>query len=250
MPNLSQSSLSIVSLLVLFITLSSAFPRDYWPRPSTWATSKQPQPTQKNATAPNPKTTTVTTEKSADCTEFPDPGYGGSDPDTYTFWPEASKIKVTCHLENFINGFNYTYLRATSGCYVDEMSVQAGNKDFGKLLPQCPPVQPYQVWTTKNEYLLPKDGFWMNCYKAPKKNSARFEVQWGARHVSCVDFGDKVKGDDAWFRDAHKVKGKEDQHCYVPADAFDNMVYELPGAGMSCDEFDQKKTKMQKASDQ
>jgi hypothetical protein len=183
----------------------------------------------------------VTTEKSADCNEFPDPGYGGSDPDTYKFWPEASRITVTCWVENFINGFNYTYLRASSGCYVDEMSLQAKRKDFTSLLPKCPAIPPYQVYTTKNDYLLPKDGFWMSCYKQPKKKSEMYEVQWGARHVTCSVEGDTVEGDDTWYRDAHKVRGKDNEYCYVPADAFDNMVYEVPGAGMTCAEYDRNR---------
>lgn len=183
---------------------------------------------------------TVKTEKSTDCNEFPDPGYGGADTDTYKFWPEASRISVNCYLESRINGINYTYLRTTSGCYVDEMSIQAQNIDFTARLPKCGPVRPYQVFTTKNEYLLPKDGFWMSCYKKPEKKSERVEVQWGARHILCQTEGQKINGDETWYRDAHNLKGKDEDHCYVPADAFDNMVYEIPGAGTPCAEFDRK----------
>lgn len=185
----------------------------------------------------------MSTEKSADCNEFPDPGYGGSDPDTYKFWPEASRINVGCFIDSHINGINYTYLKTTSGCYVDEMSIQAGTKDFTNILPRCAAVAPYAVWTTKNDYLLEKDGFWMSCYQQPSKkkgggNNKKFEVQWGARHVSCSVEGDRVGGDETWWRDSHSLKGQPDSHCYVPADAFDNMVYEVQGSGKTCAEFD------------
>jgi hypothetical protein len=183
---------------------------------------------------------TVTTEKSADCNEFPDPGYGGSDLGTYKFWPEASRINVNCYTENFINGFNYTYLRTTSGCYVDEMSIQAGNKDFTAILPKCSIPKPYQVYTTKNEYLLPKDGFWMSCYENPRRTGKKFEVQWGARHVACSVEGETVNGDNTWWRDSHSLKGEQDKHCFVPDDAFDNMVYEVAGGGKKCDELEKK----------
>jgi hypothetical protein len=213
------------------------------PEPQKSPEPKKPADQKKSDKKQNPnqrKPLTVTTEKSADCNEFPDPGYGGSDPDTYRFWPGASRIGVTCYTENFINGFNYTYLKTTSGCYIDEEHVQAGNKDFTALLPKCALPKPYQVYTTKSEYLLPKDGFWMECYDLPKRSAKKWEVQWGARHVACSVEGENINGDNTWWRDSHSLKGDEDRHCFVPDDAFDNMVYEIAGGGKKCNDFDRK----------
>jgi len=45
-----------------------------------------------------------------------------------------------------------------------------------------------------------------------------------------------INGDNTWWRDSHSLEGKEERHCYVPDDAFDNMVYEVSGGGRKCDE--------------
>jgi hypothetical protein len=128
--------------------------------------------------------------------------------------------------------------------------VQAGNKDFMKLLPECTKVRAYQVKTTKNEYLLKKDGFLMDCYDSPKLKSDKMEVQWGARHVWCSVQGETVGASNLWWRDAHvqsanmtgvtaakwtperKEAGKG--HCYLPDDAFDSTVFGVPGTGPKC----------------
>jgi hypothetical protein len=227
MASLSFFSYALVPLLLLSAVTSL-------PEPNSSGLSKFGLVTRQQ------KSITVKTETSADCNEFPDPGYGGSDAETYKFWPEASTIRVTCYADNYINGFNYTYLRTTSGCYIDEDAVQAGNKDFTSLLPKCATQKPYQVYTTKNEYLLPKDGFWMNCYDKPKRSAKKFEVQWGARHVDCSVEGETVNGDDTWWKDSHSLGGNDEKHCFVPDDAFDNMVYEIAGAGKKCDDLEEK----------
>jgi len=76
----------------------------------------------------------------------------------------------------------------------------------------------------------------MSCYDKPKRTGKKFEVQWGARHVACSVEGETINGDNTWWRDSHSLDGKEERHCYVPDDAFDNMVYEIPGGGRKCDE--------------
>jgi len=193
---------------------------------------------------------TLSTENSTDCNEFPDPGYGGSDPPLYKFWPEATKIQVACWADVKVAKATSTYLRTTTGCYVNENDVQVGNKDLTRLLPECAKLKPYQVWTTKNDYLLKKDGFAMNCYKDPKLEAESVEVQWGARHVLCSVQGEEVgaRNNTVWWRDAHnphsavdssgkmKAETKEEEkgHCYIPDDAFDNMVFGMQGAGTKC----------------
>jgi len=134
---------------------------------------------------------TLSTENSTECNEFPDPGYGGSDPPLYKYYPEASKVQVACWTESTVNKKAVTYLRTTLGCFIDEEYVQSGNRDLQRAVPECTKPKPYAVKTTKNEYLLKKDGFWMGCWDSPKLSSEKVEVQWGARHVWCsVNGGD------------------------------------------------------------
>lgn len=195
---------------------------------------------------------TLSTEKAAECNEFPDPGYGGSDPPLYKFFQEEEKISAACWTDQKVGTKTITYIRTTLGCYIDEEFIQAGNKDLQRLLPECVKTKPYQVKTTRNEYLLQKDGFVMNCYDKPELESEKSEVQWGARHVWCSVTGEKVGDSDVWWRDAHvqglnmtgvqlKTWTKENgtaerEHCYVPEDAFDSTVFEIQGGGNVCPE--------------
>jgi hypothetical protein len=172
----------------------------------------------------------------------------------YNFWPNVTKISLACWTESKVNKKTVTYLRTTIGCYVDEDYVQAGNKEFTRLLPECSKVRPYQVKTTKNEYLLKKDGFLMDCYDAPKRSSEKTEVQWGARHVWCSVQGETVGASNLWWKDAHaqsvnltgvagakwkpERKEGEKDHCYVPDDAFDSTVFGVQGSGPKCTDVD------------
>lgn len=207
------------------------------------------------AAAPKPKQPiTFSTENATECNEFPDPGYGGSDPPLYKFYQEEEKIQAACWTESKVNKKDITYIRTTLGCYIDEEYIQAGSKDLQRLLPECIKHKPYAVKTTKNEYLLPKDGFVMNCFDKPSLESEKVEVQWGARHVWCSVDGEMVGDSNVWWRDAHvqgvnmtgvqlktwtaETKGEEREHCYVPEDAFDTTVFEARGGGAKCSEVD------------
>jgi len=229
---------TLISFLFITTFASAVVPPKQKPTPSALLKGSGAKPNAK------PTPITVITEAAVDCNEFPDPGYGGSDPPVYQFWPSASRIKVDCHMDVTVAGENFTYLRSNSGCYIDEMGVQAGEKDFTSLLPKCPALKPYRVYTTRNEYLLPKDGFYMDCYREPRKASQKVEVQWGARHVLCSAEGQEINKNGLWWRDAHAlsgVKGYQDSHCFIPDDAFDNMVYEVEGSGAKCEDHDEKK---------
>ncbi|QDS77684.1 hypothetical protein FKW77_003633 [Venturia effusa] len=203
--------------------------------------------------APEPKQPiSLTTERQTECNEFPDPGYGGADPPLYKFYPEETKITAVCWTLSRINQKDKLYMRTTAGCYIDEEFLQAGSKDLQSLLPECTKPKPYLVKTTKNEYLLPKNGFLMNCYETPSLASpGKREVQWGARHVWCSVQGEKVGSSSVWWRDAHvpvvdftgvglatwmpeNRTQVERAHCYFPDDVFDGTVLGVGGGAGVC----------------
>ncbi|TID17893.1 hypothetical protein E2P81_ATG10866 [Venturia nashicola] len=244
---LSRSSILLQCISFLSLTSSvTAVPANE-PSRSPWSSHSQVA----RATTAKPPLI-LTTEKQTECNEFPDPGYGGADPPLYKFFPEEEKITAACWTEQKVNRKTQTYIRTTLGCYMHEDSLQSENKDLQRLLPECVKIIPYKVKTTRNEYLLPKDGFLMNCYAKPDLGSRKLEVQWGARHVLCSVRGEKVGESDVWWRDAHvqgvnmtgvqlkswtkESKMAERGHCYVPEDAFDSTVFEVKGGGGVCSE--------------
>ncbi|KAE9978671.1 hypothetical protein EG327_007307 [Venturia inaequalis] len=244
---LSRSFILVQCVSWLYLTSSVTAGPVQEPSKSPWSSLSQLARTAPpKAKAP----ITLSTENATECNEFPDPGYGGSDPPLYKFYQQEEKVTAACWTEQKVGLNNILYIRTTLGCYIDEEYIQAGNKDLQRALPECVKPKPYQVKTTRNEYLLPKDGFLMNCYAKPDLEAAKREVQWGARHVWCSVIGEKVGESEVWWRDAH-VRGvnmtgvqlktwtkesgvSELEHCYVPNDAFDSTVFEVKGGGNVC----------------
>jgi len=137
-----------------------------------------------------PHTIHIATEddQETSCYDFPDRALGG--------WAESNTVPTTyeifCWQNGTIEKLGNIFLKTTKGCYLDENDIKEGNApdvDFTKLLPWCGPLRPYEVYSTKSEYMLPGwdpvAGYLQNCWLDTTLNSITVHDLWFSVHTYC-----------------------------------------------------------------
>jgi hypothetical protein len=132
-----------------------------------------------------PHTIHVETEDGQEtmCSDFPDTNIGGWAYDT-----QPTTYDVFCWQNGTIENLGDMFLKTTKDCYLDENDIKEGNTtdiDFTKLVPCCGPLRPYEVYSTKLDYLLPIYGYYQNCWLDTTLNSPTVEIDWYSVHTYC-----------------------------------------------------------------